>query len=562
MAKRQIKRGIDNLAEGLDDLEDALFEGAANAFCKMWKDAPNFIKDAPATSLLDNALNRLCRDPNDPDGNEGLPEINLDEDNPNVEEISLAFTGGQCVGDTYRVTANLVEWRTRLWNNISVNYSLKGPISGILLRKSVVNGTNAGAFVVNHADGEAVTRRFFGNNDVTLFGGSEPSTNGSNVYGLGLVGFGLNNLTNPTDNCGDPPPPPPSSEGPEFDDPAPTIPDLPDITLPAPPGFPDGFPGLDLPVDFDPDGKGISGDKFDFKLDGDGITLEFDDDDPPPFISGDNPDGTSQDTGNNQPGTVPCTTSPELVPAGLDFPNPPEFLRDLFDRVDDFIPSPIPGVSVSQLLDAIEDAFDLDEIPVNPTQVPYYDCEAKEFKTLNWDIVADTISDGDVDKLVESANKASLWCDEPLQLIGYPDWWAVRAGADRPQLVTVFRKGTTRTYHSLVIPHFKQDPPEGTGVIGQYRAGNIMGREILSDNSTLIVYAVDEATAARVLDEMRAQVKSEFLPSSPQRTFQKRLGVAVEEAERIPRRVELWRTGRANANAPDSAWRLPPEEEP
>jgi hypothetical protein len=92
----------------------------------------------------------------------------------------------------------------------------------------------------------------------------------------------------------------------------------------------------------------------------------------------------------------------------------------------------------------------------------------------------------------------------PLDTIAaVPEWWQVRIEAKRPQLIILFgevdESGKVGAGHyALTIPHYvggqTKKPP-----IGTYKKGQIEGMLTLNDNSKVIVNAVSENEANRVL---------------------------------------------------------------
>lgn len=558
MSLRQIRTNAKNLIDNTTDAAEGLGAGygrlvkrATESWCDLYSKAPNFIFDSPAGGFAQGALNQIC------ENREGFqpPDAVYDEEN----EANLPFNGGQCEGDYYEIRLQGTETDCFSGNTSSFDAlnNVYGPIEAVQLvadprdddRFRVifrVEGYDVGGSP--DADG-TVINAFSGG---LKRGGCGEGTAGESYDNLEVT---VTNLSNSADNCGEPPPPPPPEQ---WDDPDS---DPPEVNVDIDIDYPDNyvnFPPQTVNITFNEENKTYEGDRFEIRLEGSDTIFEYDDSDPPSIIPGGLPQGIPK-----LPGVG------DLIPEGLGdrFRSIPGFLREQFDKIDNFIPTPIPGVSVGDIIDGIENLRDLlgedeDSEPIDQVTVPYYDCETEEFSSYTWEVVRSSWNSDQVETLQETANNAKLWCDEPNLLIGYPDWWAIRAGANRPQLVQIFRRNSTRTYHSLVIPHYAVEPEPETAIISEYEAGNVMGRETLTDNSKLTVYAIDEQEALRVLDEMASWVRPEMRYDPPRRTLQNRQGETVAQSTRIPRIVEVWENGRENGSAPHKAWKCPPFNEP
>jgi hypothetical protein len=95
-----------------------------------------------------------------------------------------------------------------------------------------------------------------------------------------------------------------------------------------------------------------------------------------------------------------------------------------------------------------------------------------------------------------------------------PEWWAVRKGADRPQLVILFKsEGNNRNYYTLHIPHY-DGHNSSTCPISAYTKGNYRGCLTLRDNSKFICYASSEREAESVINNAKKHIKETFLLGS------------------------------------------------
>lgn len=133
-----------------------------------------------------------------------------------------------------------------------------------------------------------------------------------------------------------------------------------------------------------------------------------------------------------------------------------------------------------------------------------------------------------------------------------PDWWQVRIGADRPQIVVAFRKADSRTYHQISIPH-----PEGTqkwteNLLGDYTKGPWSGVLTLKDNSKFIINCETLAEAQRMVAKAKALIKPamQFSPSVEQ--YAERKGNSVGVALMRGRQAYFFSKGQRDAK-PD--WR-------
>lgn len=96
----------------------------------------------------------------------------------------------------------------------------------------------------------------------------------------------------------------------------------------------------------------------------------------------------------------------------------------------------------------------------------------------------------------------------------FPEWWALRAGSDRPQLVLVFKSlSNKRSYNKLIIPQYEgqkiKKPP-----IPSYTRGDYRGCLVLKDNSKFICYAASENEAELVISKVKPHIRSKYLNNS------------------------------------------------
>jgi len=101
-------------------------------------------------------------------------------------------------------------------------------------------------------------------------------------------------------------------------------------------------------------------------------------------------------------------------------------------------------------------------------------------------------------------------CDNPA-IAATPEWWQLRPGGDRPQLILLFaplpEPGQPRqsAKWQISVPHY-QGPKLSSPPLPTYMKGNCMGRLLLKDGSAIIVNAINEIEARRVLDSLSVLV--------------------------------------------------------
>lgn len=146
-------------------------------------------------------------------------------------------------------------------------------------------------------------------------------------------------------------------------------------------------------------------------------------------------------------------------------------------------------------------------------------------------------------------------------IVAAPDWWQVRLGGDRPQIVCAFRRGTTRTYHSLSIPHPNNIEKPTAALIPEYEKGNIQGMIVLTDNSKFIVNCVSATEAERVCNIAASLISPAFLPSPFKVWITERKGEPVANDTMVPTTIMYFSTGQRDTN-PDWYFAIPKEISP
>jgi hypothetical protein len=107
-----------------------------------------------------------------------------------------------------------------------------------------------------------------------------------------------------------------------------------------------------------------------------------------------------------------------------------------------------------------------------------------------------------------------------------PEWWQVRAGSDRPQLVVIYRAGTSNW--SMSIPWYRG--AYKSAIIKQipgYTRGAYASYLTLGDNSKIVVNAVSKQAGEVFLSRIRSVISSEMLKDATIQTGGERKGKPI-----------------------------------
>ena len=136
-----------------------------------------------------------------------------------------------------------------------------------------------------------------------------------------------------------------------------------------------------------------------------------------------------------------------------------------------------------------------------------------------------------------------------------PEWWAMRTGSDRPQLIITFgelkpdgKKG--KPEYSISIPHYNGPPKLTHSPIPNYQKGQKQGILTLGDNSKVIVNAVNEDEAERVLNAARKIINPKYLKNSHIKIGDRK-GQKLKQVKVGAVAAKFFRHGQANATNPD-----------
>jgi hypothetical protein len=116
------------------------------------------------------------------------------------------------------------------------------------------------------------------------------------------------------------------------------------------------------------------------------------------------------------------------------------------------------------------------------------------------------------------ARAEALQCNPIEAIAAVPDWWQVRIEGRRPQLIMHFAEmgldgKLDKTKYVISIPQALNVKPLASP-ISAYRKGQYEGILTLNDNSKLIVNAISETEAQRVIDEASGSIDPKYLNGS------------------------------------------------
>jgi hypothetical protein len=123
-----------------------------------------------------------------------------------------------------------------------------------------------------------------------------------------------------------------------------------------------------------------------------------------------------------------------------------------------------------------------------------------------------------------------------------PEWWQVRAGSDRPQLVVIFKGGNS--YWSMAIPWYRGKFKEQIiNLIPGYNRGNFSTILTLNDNSKIVVNASSKDEGKRFIKRIQAVVKPKLLEQAELKAGGERKGKPLKTGRVIPVYAKYFATG-------------------
>lgn len=148
-------------------------------------------------------------------------------------------------------------------------------------------------------------------------------------------------------------------------------------------------------------------------------------------------------------------------------------------------------------------------------------------------------------------------CDiSPIAAI--PEWWAVRPGADRPQLVVLLKAKDSYDYWSFSIPHYARGE-DTIPSIPEFTKGSHFAILTLRDNSKIWINAASTDMAESVVRAIAAYIDGSQLPSPLKIHTGERKGEGLRQVEVKPIRGLFYSTGQRNQQ-PDWEIRFDQEE--
>lgn len=143
----------------------------------------------------------------------------------------------------------------------------------------------------------------------------------------------------------------------------------------------------------------------------------------------------------------------------------------------------------------------------------------------------------------------TISCQPPSDSIAaIPDWWQVRLGANRPQLLILYaRKFSDGTWdkpkYVLSVPHWNKSKVETQlSDFPAYEKGNFQGTRVLPDNSKLIVNALTADEALRVIVKLSASIPGDLIQQA-QTSIADRRGAELRKIKVFPRIARFFATG-------------------
>ena len=142
-----------------------------------------------------------------------------------------------------------------------------------------------------------------------------------------------------------------------------------------------------------------------------------------------------------------------------------------------------------------------------------------------------------------------------------PDWWQVRLGANRPQLMVSYAAkfpdgAWDKAKYVISIPHWKKTKEQTSSTdFPSYRKGQYQGIMVLNDNSKIIVNGFTGEETLRAIDKITAGVVPIFLENAVTKMASRR-GRTLSTVAVYPRSARYFGTGQMNLE-PDWILKFP-----
>lgn len=193
--------------------------------------------------------------------------------------------------------------------------------------------------------------------------------------------------------------------------------------------------------------------------------------------------------------------------------------------------------------------FDVEEIEY---VVCSEDCQGAEMDRFTLEVRRGSMTAEKREILDDQVMLAAKGCSSGDVVASIPDWWPVRLGAERPQLVVVFRRANTSDYHQIAIPWPTITEPPETSPLPAYRKGNFHTLLTLKDNSKFLVNCANQSEGQKMLDAAKSVIDPSLIDNPPREHCVPRKGPAIGEHDMIPVRMDYFPTGQRTGKP---AWR-------
>jgi hypothetical protein len=142
--------------------------------------------------------------------------------------------------------------------------------------------------------------------------------------------------------------------------------------------------------------------------------------------------------------------------------------------------------------------------------------------------------------------------DERPAIAAIPEWWQVRVGANRPQLVVLYAElkkdgSLGQSRWAITIPWFDASlRAQLKRRLPTYKKGQWQGLLVLTDNSKILVYARTKTEAEATVTSLSRLVSAGKRPSPVAITTGERKGAALSQVEVVPTVAHYYPTGQQN----------------
>lgn len=149
------------------------------------------------------------------------------------------------------------------------------------------------------------------------------------------------------------------------------------------------------------------------------------------------------------------------------------------------------------------------------------------------------------------ASIESQQCTPIEAIAAVPEWWQVRPGANRPQLVILYAElkqdgKLGRSRYALTLPHYCKEQAFRP-IFPSYRKGQWEGILTLADNSKLIVNAVSQIEATTVINSLKVFIAPKQLEGSFSKVGERK-GQELLRIKVVPVSARFFATGQKDTN--------------